>query len=173
MSTGHYYWAGGQKVPLATDPHIAVDQTSAERHGLWAGELASAADTAGHHIGDGLLMLPRDAVSNELQGQLDRTGASAPVYRADESLIAVLPQVRVEATPGTTASQIRAAIANIDADASVNEPRPGRFIVTPSSGRGADALDLANHIVENLRPEAAQARFVRITPSQHHTDAEE
>ena len=173
MSSDRYYWAGGRKVPLATDRHIAVDQTSAERHGLWEGELASTADTAGHQIGDGLVMLPSDTVSSELRGRLDQTGASAPVYSADESLIAVLPQVRMEVTPGTNASDVRAAIANIDAGASVNEPKPGRFVVTPSSGRGADALDLANQIVEQLRPEAAQARFVRITSTHHDTNPEE
>jgi hypothetical protein len=173
MSGDQYYWAGGHKVPLTIDPHIAVDQSTAQMQGLWDGELASAADTAGHQIGDGLVMLPKDAVSSKLRGRLDETGASAPMYRADEALIAVLPQVRVDVAGDTSASDVRGAIAEIDSDASVTEPTPGRFVVTPSSGRGADALDLANHIVEQLRPGAAQARFVRIMPAEHDTNPEE
>jgi hypothetical protein len=173
VRSDQYYWAGGRKVPLSSDPHFAVDKTSAQMQGLWDGELASAADTAGHHIGDGLVMLPKDAVSSDLRGQLDQTGASAPVYRAGEALIAVLPQVRVEVTPDTSTSDVRGAIADIDAHASVTEPAPGRLVVTPSSGRGADALELANQIVERLRPEAAQARFVRIMPTEHDTNPEE
>jgi hypothetical protein len=173
VSSGQYYWAGGEKVPLATDPHIAVDQTSAQTQGLWDGELATAAETAGYQIGDGLIMLPKEAVSSALRGRLDQTGASAPVYRVDETLIAVLPEVRVEVAADANTADVRGAIADIDADAAVAEPKPGRLVVTPSSGRGADALDLANQIVERVRPEAAQADFVRIMPTQRELSPEE
>jgi hypothetical protein len=165
-----YYWAGGQKVALAADSRIAVDETRAREHGLWGGELSAAAESAGHTVGDGMVLLPAGSVSGPLRDQLDRTGASAPVYRADDSLIVVRPEVRMETAPATSASDVRTAIGRIDSDASVHEPKPGRFVVKPSSGRGADALELANRLAEELRPDVAQARFVRITPPRSAVD---
>jgi hypothetical protein len=61
---------------------------------------------------------------------------------------------------------VRSAIAPVDSNAVIDESKPGRFVVKPSSGRGADALDLANRLAEELKPEAAQARFIEITPAQ-------
>jgi hypothetical protein len=164
--TNAYYWADGQKVSLDPDPHIAVNQDDAARHGLWEGELSEVADSDGNDLGNGLVIVPENAVSEELRGRLDETGSSAPVYRKDNSLIAVLPEVRMETASGTTAQQVRSAIAPVDSDAVIDESKPGRFVVKPSSGRGADALDLANRLAEELKPEAAQARFIEITPPQ-------
>jgi hypothetical protein len=165
-----YYWAAGQKVALAADSRIAVDETRAREHGLWGEELSTAAQSAGHTVGNGIILLPASSVSGPLREQLDQTGASAPVYRADDSLIVVRPEVRMETAPATSASDVRTAIGGIDANASVQEPQPGRFVVKPSSGRGADALKIANRLAEQLQPDVAQARFVRITPPQEPLD---
>lgn len=165
-----YYWAGGQKVALTADSRIAVDESRARDQGLWSGELSAAAQSAGHTVGEGMVLLPATSVSNRLREQLDRSGASAPVYRADDSLIVVKPEVRMETAATTSASEVRTAIDHVDSDAAVHEPNPGRYVVTPSSGRGADALKIANRLAEELRPEVAQARFVRITPPQCPTD---
>ena len=165
-STDAYYWAGGRQVPLSADHHLAVNQNAANDHGLWNGELSAVAEAAGTDIGHGLVVLPGNSVSEQLRDHLDQSGASAPVYRSGDSLIVVLPEVRMEATPGEGAAKVRTVIEANDASAAVEEPTPGRFHVTPSSGRGADALILANKVAEEADPQAAQARFLRISPQQ-------
>jgi hypothetical protein len=165
MSDGDaYYWAGGDKVPLAADSRVAVDETRARAQDLWDGELADATASDGQAVRDGLVMLPADAVSAPLRERLDRAGALVPVYRSEDSIVMVLPEVRMETGSAAGTSDVRSAIGRIDSAASVQEPTPGRLIVTPSSGRGADALNIANRITEELRPDVAQARFLRITP---------
>jgi hypothetical protein len=140
-----YYWASGEKIPLDTAPQIAVNTKAADEHGLWQGELSDTATAKGTDIGRGLVILPSDAVPSGLRDRLDSTGASAPVYRAHD---------------------VRTAVERIDSDASVEESAPGRFVVKPSSGRGEDALHIANRLTEDVSPEAVQPRFVRIAKPQ-------
>ena len=66
----------------------------------------------------------------------------------------------------SSAQDVRTAVERIDSDATVEESAPGRFVVKPSSGRGADALNLANRLNEEVGPDAVQPRFVRITQQQ-------
>jgi hypothetical protein len=160
-----YYWASGEKIPLDTAPQIAVNTKAADEHGLWQGELSDTATAKGTDIGRGLVILPSDAVPSGLRDRLDSTGASAPVYRADDALIVVLPEVRMESSK-SSAHDVRTAVERIDSDASVEESAPGRFVVKPSSGRGEDALHIANRLTEDVSPEAVQPRFVRIAKPQ-------
>jgi hypothetical protein len=165
MTDDDYYWASGEKIPLSAAPEIVVNSKAADEQGLWQGELSEVASSQGTDIGKGLVILPSDAVPAELRDRLDDTGASAPVYSADDALIVVLPEVRMESTT-SSAQEVRAAVERIDSNASVEESAPGRFVVKPSSGRGADALDLANRLTEAVNPDAVQPRFVRITKPQ-------
>ncbi len=84
------------------------------------------------------------------------------MYRAEDELIVVLPEVRMESTK-SSAQDVRTAVERIDSDASVEESAPGRFVVKPSSGRGEYALHIANRLNEEVSPDAVQPRFVRIT----------
>jgi hypothetical protein len=159
--TDDYYYASGQKIPLDAAPQFVVNPKAAEEQGLWQGELSDAATAKGTDIGKGLVILPSDAVPAELRDQLDNTGASAPVFRAEDELIVVLPEVRME-SPKSSANEVRTAVDRIDSDASIEESAPGRFVVKPSSGRGVDALHIANMLNEEVNPDAVQPRFVRI-----------
>jgi hypothetical protein len=163
--TDDYYWASGQKIPLDAAAQIVVNTQAADEQGLWQGELSEAATAKGTDIGKGLVILPSDAVPAELRDRLDNTGASAPVYRDEDALIVVLPEVRMESAK-SSAQDVRTAVERIDSDATVEESAPGRFVVKPSSGRGKDALRLANRLNEEVGPDAVQPRFVRITQQQ-------
>jgi hypothetical protein len=78
------------------------------------------------------------------------------VYRTEDgSLVAVLPEVRVEAPP--------AALSEI-ADrpgAHVTDRTDDRITLRPDSGRGEDALALANELAE-AGADVSQPRFVRV-----------
>jgi hypothetical protein len=158
-----YYWAGGRRMALEDDSRIAVDIAGAERAHLWDGELAEAA-ASGAPVSSGVVLVPGGDLSPALRDELDSAGAGHPVYRSAEQTVVVLPEVRVETTPETTVADMRTAVAGWDA--AVDQSGSGRFVLTPTSGRGADALALANHVTESVGPAAAQARFLRITPDK-------
>jgi ferric-dicitrate binding protein FerR (iron transport regulator) len=164
--TSSYYWAGGRRIALEDDSRIAVDIAGAERAELWDGELAAAA-AAGAPVSSGVVLVPGAELSPVLRAELDSSGAAHPVYRSDDQTVIVLPEVRVETSPNTTVADMRSAVAGWDVV--VDQPASGRFVLTPASHRGADALALANHVTESVGPAAAQARFLRITPD--HTQA--
>jgi hypothetical protein len=159
---GAYYWAGGEKVPLEEDARVAVDVAGAQRAGLWDEELAAGRDT-----GAGVVLLAGADLPPGLRDRLEEAGACHPVYRGADETVVVLPEVRVETTDERTAAAVRAAVEN--RAVTLEQPRPGRFVLSPASHRGADALELANELVETVHPDAAQARFLRIT-DDHEED---
>jgi hypothetical protein len=156
-----YYWAGGRRVALEDDSRIAVDIAGAERAQLWDGELATAA-ASGSPVTSGVVLVPGGDLSPALREGLESSGAAHPVYRSADQTVVVLPEVRVETSADTTVADMRSAVAGWDA--AVDQSSSGRFVLTPASHRGADALALANHVTESIGPAAAQARFLRITP---------
>lgn len=158
-----YYWAGGQQVPLEDDPRVAVDVAAAEQAGMWTGELADAAGS-GVAVGSGMVLV--GGLSDRLRGRLDEAGAGQPVYRHDDRTVVVLPEVRVRAGDEKTAGAVRTAVEDWTGEVDVAEPTPGSFVLTPASHRGADALELANHVAETVGPDAAQARFLRVTTKE-------
>lgn len=147
-------------MPLDDDPHIAVDVAAAEQAGLWDGELAASPDAV--DVGGGVVLLPGAEISTGLRARLAQAGASQPAYRSGDQIVVVLPEVRVEINDATTAAAVRSAVR--DWDVVVEQPKPGRMVLIPTSGRGVDALALANHVAETVGPPAAQARLVRVTP---------
>jgi hypothetical protein len=161
-----YYWAGGEKVPLEEDARVAVDVAGARQAGLWDDKLADGTDT-----GTGVVLLPATDLPPDLRERLVEAGACHPVYRAADETVVVLPEVRVEAADEKTAAAVRAAVE--DREVALDQPRPGRFVLTPGSHRGADALELANQLVETVHPDAAQARFLRITDDPDHDHEED
>ena len=167
---GHasYYWSGGEKVPLEDDPRVAIDVVGAERARLWDGDLADTAAGSGARVTPDVVLVPGTELSADLRSRLEAAGAVHPVFRTEDQTVVVLPEVRVETSDRTTLEQMRAAVR--DWDVAVEAARPGRFVLTPGSHRGAEALSLANHVTETVGPAAAQARFLRITPDRAPDD---
>ena len=76
-----------------------------------------------------------------------------PVYRAEGALVVVLPEVRVE---GEDEARL-AELVNAVAGAHVAEHAQGRVVAVPDSGRGEDALAIANELAESPDADLAQA----------------
>lgn len=165
---GAYYWAREEKVPLEDTSLVAVDVPAAKRARLWGGALEDAA--AGAERAEDLVLVPAAELPAELRDRLREAGAVQPVLGHDDTLLVVLPEVRVETGDADTAAAVSAAVRDYAADVAVEQPAPGRFVLRPSSGRGEDALKLANHIYERARPDAAQARFLRIVTGKDPPD---
>jgi hypothetical protein len=97
----------------------------------------------------------------EAPGPLAEGAPDAPVFRAEDgSLVAVLPEVRVECADPAV---LDAVVASLD-DTLVVDRSEERLVLAPGSGRGEDALALANTLAETFDLDVAQARFRRVVP---------
>ena len=85
----------------------------------------------------------------------------APVYEAEDgTMLAVLPEVRVECADPKVLDQVADSLEA----ATVSERSEERLVIRPDSGRGEDALAIANHVHEAYAVDVAQARFRRVVP---------
>jgi len=155
-----YYYAGGEKIPIARDiEHVAIDLSH---------EVPDALRSAWLRVKEIAQRLPGNVglarvadVPAALEQTLEEAGALHPVYRHDGTTLVVLPEVRVEAD----ATQRRALLAAIDQGtipASVEHAEGEQIVLRPGSGKSA--LAVANLVHERLHPRMAQARFMRIVP---------
>lgn len=153
-----YYWAGGHKVPLEASSDVVIDVDSAAGAELGGSALESLR-AGGRSLSKSLLLVTK----SEASAALGETGSSVPgvhpVYHSEDgSLIVVLPEVRVEAgDPEKLAALVRSLTT-----AHVKEQTDERLVLEPDSGRGDDALALANTLAESPGTDLSQARFMRI-----------
>lgn len=157
-----YYYSNGAQIYLTQDPdHIAVDLNR-----LQESEHSSAAfaelEKEGIHLRDGLFIVPRRTLSDSISEMLESIGEIQPVFLHDDTMIVVLPEVRVEIMTNPQRKRIYAFLEEEQHSVEVVSDRGERLVLRPTSGRGVDALDLANRLQEQIRPEMAQARFMRV-----------
>ena len=75
-----------------------------------------------------------------------------------------MPEVRVEFESGQHAAALR-ALGESKVPAEITNDAPDRLALRPRSGKGEDALDLANYIYEqHIRPAASSVRMLQIVP---------
>jgi hypothetical protein len=76
----------------------------------------------------------------------------------------VLPEVRVEESRGAKRKHLADWLESHAQETVVTSRSADRFVLQPKSGYGGDALTLANQLTEQVGPELAQARFLRLLP---------
>lgn len=118
-------------------------------------------------VRDSLRLVPRASLSPALLDELERADVFQPVLRDGDARLVALPEVRAELKRSTTARRLRARVTYGSFQSSCEELRGApelTLIFRPRSGRGADALALAEEL--RLRPGVgtAGARLVRVTP---------
>lgn len=158
MSADRFYWAGGRKVPLEASSDVVVDVGSQAVAELTESELRALRDK-GRSLSASLLLVAESDAAEALGEGCSTMAGVHPVFRAEDgSEIVVLPEVRVEGSdPGKIAELGRSVTS-----AHVTEQTAERLVLEPDSGRGEDALTLANELAESPDTDVAQARFVRI-----------
>ena len=158
------YYAGGRKVELDRDEeYVAVVQEAARKAGLDAQVQTATKGSPGR--GGGVVLAERSALDEKTIASLRDAGALQPVYRSSQAVIVALPEVRVEFD---TAEQ-RDAVMHVLADRdllphTISQSTDDGVIVQPLSGRGDDALRIANEIHERGHPAAASVRFIQFVP---------
>ena len=157
-----YYGHEGEVVRLRPSPNVAVDL--AQVNVALADEVAGLV-TEDQAVKGSIYLVSESDLDSEIGQELDDAGALHPAYLTDDATtIIVLPEVRVEASTVSTGSGVREAIESGELEAELAEDRGYRLKPRPASGRGQDALHLANQLHERIGPDTAQARFLRITP---------
>lgn len=144
------------------DNRLAVDTRSAAGAGL--GDVVSALPVASRLPG-GMTIVDRAAVGDELYERLSTAGLVQPVYRSGAALVVLMPEVRVELEGDQHAAALE-AVGAADVAADVTDDTPARLSLRPRSGRGEDALDLANFIYERAHPAAASVRMFQVVPKR-------
>jgi len=159
-----YYIAGGEKIPLEVDEGlVAVDTASSALRASLKGKDRSELARHGTDLAKGVVLVDREGLPERLQHVLTGKEGMLPVYRHGSSLIVVMPEVRVEDESEGATDRLHKFLAGSGVPASeIVEAGEGRFVIKPRSGKGEDALELANAIAEKLEPAVSQARFLRI-----------
>jgi hypothetical protein len=163
MGEQHYYYAGGNRIPLRLDrKHIAVDVKAAAQARVDR-KIAGVLKKAPSLRRDVHLVEKRQLPKGALE-HLEAAAVVMPVFRHEDALVVVQPEIRVETTTASQARSLKKFLAKSDVDAEVFQDKAGRHTVRPASGRGEDALVLANRLHEEARVDLAQARFIRMVP---------
>lgn len=158
-----YYYAGGQRRGLTGCDLVAVDLDAVGVQGKGLEELRSS----GRPLTGAVVLVDGEAAARLLGDRLEEAPGVHPVYEAEGALVVVLPEVRVEG--GVEALR---QVERRTADRAGVDAEEGRLVLRPRSGRGQEALDLANELAESAEEDEldlAQPRFLRITqrPDTH------
>lgn len=159
-----YYYAAGRKVAIERDPdQVAVDQLAAERAGVGTEVRTATAD--GPRQVRGVLLARRSALGKDTLATLQKAGALQPVYKQARSVMVALPEIRIEFDGPDQRQAVMDLLAGTGSlGHTVTEESSDRITLRPASGRGEDALTMANDIYERAHPAAASVRFVQFVP---------
>ena len=109
-----------------------------------------------------MFLVRRDALTGPQLDSLAKQGAVQPVFHAEGAMLVALPEVRLEESSPERRQAVHRWLRKHARDAEVVEDRGDRIVLRPTRARGQDALALANQLTEQVGPEMAQPRFLRI-----------
>lgn len=155
----------GRGLPEGTQPDPAFVAVDLARVGPASPAVLAWADSARAlpALRGELRLVPGTSVPPAVRAELDARGALHPVFRHGDTRLVALPEVRVEVEPQERAA-VRAAAEHGPVPAEVEDGPGGALTLRPRSGRGADALALADALERRLRPRLCQPRFLRSLP---------
>ena len=156
-----YFYAGGERHELAlVDGKLAVDTRGAFEAGVGDAIQSVAASS---RLPGGLTIVDRDTLNADVRAQLESARLLHPVYSSGRALVVLLPEVRVEFDANQEAATMN-AVRTSPVEAEITGSTAERLSLRPRSGRGGDALDLANYIYENAHPAASSVRMLQVVP---------
>jgi len=159
-----YYYAQGKRVSLSEDEgFVALDLDRAEEVGI-KHEVRNLLDEDAERIRRELYLVPRSGISSEVEERLSENGVLQPVLRHGDALFVALPEVRVETSERKKNLAVRKFLKDSDVPCEINSDQVQGFVVRPRSGRGLDALRLANELHEETPVDVADVHFIRRVP---------
>jgi hypothetical protein len=158
------YYAGGRKVELDRDEeYVAVVQEAAHRAGLDAQVETASKDSP--RRGGGVVLAERSALGEKTIASLSDAGALQPVYRNNQAVMVALPEVRIEFDTAEQRNAVMDVLSDRDTlPHTISHNTDSGMVVEPVSGKGDDALKIANEVQERGHPAAASVRFIQFVP---------
>ncbi len=158
-----YYYANGEQVALETDQEWYAIQDQRLDASALLPELREEIEHKAQPLQRGLKLIRKADMSCNVREELEGKCLAEPVYRADNALLAVLPEIRVEESRPEQRAKVEDWLNSLGDRVNVEQEKSGRLTITPRSGLGSDALDISNTLIEYLRPQLSQPRFLRVT----------
>jgi hypothetical protein len=156
VSSDRYYYAGGKRIELSpADDLCAVSDP--EKAGF-----EPLATEIGRSLGGGLRLLSKGELA--VQKFTNPSICKYPVFRSHGAILVALPEVRIEESRVSKWEKLNNWLDKHRDDVTILSRDDDRLVLSPVSGSGADALTIANDLTEEIGPEMAQARFIRVTP---------
>lgn len=152
-----YYYAGGERRDLGDCDLVALDL---EALGDLDSDRLDELRSSGRTLTGAVVLVDEELAATLLGDRLREAPGVHPVYQAEGALVVVLPEVRVEGDAEALRQVQMSTAARVAVDQS-----EGRLVLHPRSGRGQEALELANELTETAGPadlDLAQPRFLRI-----------
>jgi hypothetical protein len=143
-----FYFADGKKVALKP-----------------VKDLIAQSDSADDPLPKSVTLTPREPVK---EADSETTGVKNalpqyPVYTSGESgYMVALPEVRVQEQCVEPSPKFAAWLAKNEDRIEVVGQKRGQTIIRPLSGKGEDAIQIANEIYEEIEPAMSQPRFLRV-----------
>ncbi len=116
-----------------------------------------------YYAGGKKVRLQAASPNDVVRAAVSQSEAADRVYRVGDTIVVVMPEVRVEESRPQHLRKLEAWLAEHKASVEVVSQTDERLVLRPLSMRGSDALDIANALHEEIEPEMAQARFIRLT----------
>jgi len=159
---GYYYYASGQPVDLTLDADWLAVDTRKFKDAATSPRLQATLRKESRPLRGDLILVKRQAIPAKQLDALTLHGAVHPVFRAEGAMMIALPEVRVEESSTQLQRALHRWIRQHGDLAELVEDNGTQMLLRPTSGHGVDAIALANHLTEQIGPEMAQARFLRV-----------
>lgn len=154
------YHSQGKEISLEPAEFLVVDIAAAFDAGLEKAVMDRICVNA-RELRRNIMLISPDALTKDLEEILDDGGALHPVYRDPTgALVVALPEVRVEGASSEGRELIREELES-QSGVDVVRDELHRLVLRPASGRGLDALKLANRLYDIAKPASVQPRFLR------------
>jgi hypothetical protein len=159
-----YYYSEGHRIELTPAKKlVALDLEIAKKAHLGVKKLKSLMQS-GRQLSGNLYLVGRNMLTPGLLHKIDEAGAQQPVFQHGDTVIVVLPEVRAETLPGKQELLFEILQYTETVPVDVVEASGSNLVLRPKSGRGIDALHLANQLYENAHMVMAHPRFIRLVP---------
>lgn len=165
VMSSSYYYAGGQKIPLEPVKDLVALRGSAATAVSSTMEKAASKSPRSMELMDGMSLVDvSDVPATDLQ-KFSTAGDAQPVYQAGSTMMIPLPEVCVEPANDSQKKSVNKLLKGLGDRARVETGKYGQITVHLTSGRGDDAVQLANEIHEQIDSGVASPRFMQVTSS--------
>ena len=158
----YYYYANSEKVALSEEKDmVAVDGARVVEAGLATAEWERLRK-AGRALLKGWWMIRAADLPSAVIGKLREMKAIQQVFKAQGAYIVAYPEIQLEESRSAKSAKLKNWLKNNQRSVKIIENKGANWLIEAKSGKGVDALNLANALTEEFGPELSQSRFVRV-----------